>query len=200
MARVIPFDQKRRLSTDRHFSETMTAERRARVLKIAEEFFGLSGDIAEFGVYRGDTALAFKDIMPTCKTLHLFDTFSGLPEPGPLDGSFVRPGMYCYDLASVVDHVGADQTIFHVGAFHDQVAFNRSLCFAHVDADLYRSTLDALEIIDNVLVDGGGIIVDDFGSPLYPGVSAAVLHFNPSQGVWARQDLPGHCLIIKCSD
>jgi hypothetical protein len=44
----------------------------------------------------------------------------------------------------------------------------------HLDVDLYQPTLDCLEYFGPRVVEGGVIVMDDFGSPTCPGVPRAV--------------------------
>lgn len=50
------------------------------------------GALAEVGVFRGGTARVICEAKGE-RTLHLFDTFEGLPEPGTMDDQF-REGEY----------------------------------------------------------------------------------------------------------
>ena len=70
-------------------------------------------------------------------------------------------------------------------------------CFVHLDVDLYAPTLASLEYFVPRLVDGGVIICDDYGAPLFPGAHRAWDRFC------ARHDLPfvvldtGQSVILK---
>ena len=44
------------------------------------------GEVAEFGVWRGGTALLLRDRLASRRTLHLFDSFAGLPQANPAEG------------------------------------------------------------------------------------------------------------------
>jgi len=50
------------------------------IYQYAQQVTNLPGDVAEVGVYKGGTArLLAKTFERTGKTVHLFDTFSGMP-------------------------------------------------------------------------------------------------------------------------
>ena len=54
----------------------------------------VDGDTAECGVFRGSSSwLIYQSNLGTGKTHHLFDSFSGLSEPGLEDGSYWQAGM-----------------------------------------------------------------------------------------------------------
>ena len=97
------------------------------------------GDIAEFGVYEGQTAKWMLPFMRDNQTLHLFDSFEGLAR----DWSGLPKGSF-KTLQPVFD--GAN-TVVHNGWFEDTVQDaleGATLSLVHMDCDLYESTLDAL--------------------------------------------------------
>lgn len=162
---------------------SMLTPNRAQVLY--ERFLdalALPGDVAEFGVYRGETALALLAHVPHGKTLHLFDTFAGLPALTPEDeperpGSPHGGGPHVYGTstdivrASLDGHGSFRLYAGEIGTFTG--TFDASLCFAHVDADLYAGTRDALAICRRRVVPGGIVVVDDYDTS-WVGVKKAV--------------------------
>ena len=69
-------------------------------------------------------------------------------------------------------------TIFHVGRFPETFAgCDWPIAFAHIDADIYQSVLDASAFSYEHLVPGGIIIYDDYGYPSCPGARRAVDEF-----------------------
>ncbi len=131
----------------------------------------LEGDFAEFGVFRGGTALLAARMLAEAgdgRCLHLFDSFQGMPrtsenEPYKL-GDLNRTsathveGLVAQAGARVKMHVG-----FIPATFVDTNI--ERLAFAHVDVDLYRSVLDCVEFVYPRLVAGGMIVFDDYGFP-----------------------------------
>jgi O-methyltransferase len=55
--------------------------------------------------------------------------------------------------------------------------------FVHLDVNLYRPTLAALEFFWPRLLPGGAIVADDYGSPFTPGAKNAWHAFAQTQGV-----------------
>ena len=51
------------------------------------------------------------------------------------------------------------------------------ISFAHIDVDIYRSTLDCCTFIYPRLSPGGFIICDDYGFPSCPGARTAIDEF-----------------------
>ena len=135
------------------------------------------GEIAEVGVGFGASASLIGRSAPG-KTVHLFDTFSGLPKPGNSDSRFFRPGMYECGLDEVKAFLNSDQFIFHKGLFpadtgHEVADLRFS--FVHLDVDLYSSTLDALRFFYPRMQTGGMILSHDYHSA--QGVTAAFDEF-----------------------
>jgi len=139
----------------------------------------VSGDVAELGVFRGGSARLLARTLPQ-KTLHLFDTFQGMPfhdaskdlhVAGDFrDTSRESVGAFLTDCGNVA---------FHVGMFADtmpQVAARR-FAFVHVDADLYDSVKQCCEFFYPRLASGGIMLFDDYGFVSCPGAREAVDQF-----------------------
>lgn len=165
--------------------------------QLARRAAKVPGDAAELGVYKGGTALLIARALPG-KTLHLFDTFAGLPAPGPRDrherGHFAAPEAEVR--AFLKDEPGL---AFRPGEFP---ATARELdgtrfAFVHVDADLEKSTRDALEFFWPRLSPGGAILIDDYGLSTCPGVRAAVDAFQKGRPERPLVLPAGQCLLEK---
>lgn len=143
---------------------------------------GLPGDICEFGVAQGETsALIANEVKSTNRMLHLFDSFEGLPAPSEKDqlkdDIFALGSMEAYEgkmacseglvQARLADIGFADsQYRIHKGfienLIQERTGFPVQVCFAYVDFDFYEPILIALRYLDEVLVPGGAIMVDDY--------------------------------------
>lgn len=133
----------------------------------------LPGDIVECGVGDGRTAAGLVwhvNKWAPQKTVHLFDTFTGLPEG---EGS---EGRYAHSVEEVhrrLRHMSGWR--IHKGPFVDTLSeLDSSVCLIHADADLYSSTCEIILWARRVLVPGGAIVFDDYHNPEYPGVTKAV--------------------------
>ena len=142
----------------------------------------LDGDICEFGVAQGATsALIANEIVSSNKTLHLFDSFEGLPKPSEKDklkddifslGSMdayagtmsCSESMVCARLAAISFPVS--RLVIHKGFFEQLLYTDKNLptkvCFAYVDFDLYQPIKLTLEFLDRVTPEGAIIVVDDY--------------------------------------
>lgn len=142
----------------------------------------VAGDVCEFGVAQGElSALIAHEILSTSKSLHLFDSFEGLPPPGQndelKDDVFGLGSMHAYAgqmafpdnlVRERLRSVGfpPERTVFHKGFFADLVGerrgFPKAVCFAYVDFDFHDPILEALEFLHTVTTVGSIIIVDDY--------------------------------------
>lgn len=122
------------------------------------------GDIAEVGTAQGGSARLIGDYSGG-KTIHVFDTFAGLPEPGSMDVRF-KGGMYASSLEDVRAYLQGLPVIFHQGLFPKSADAMGDLrfSFVHLDVDLYRSTLDGLKFFYPRLNPGGIIVSHDYVS------------------------------------
>lgn len=141
----------------------------------------LEGDLAECGVYKGASAqLMCRAALPLGKTVHLFDSFQGLPAPEDADGSYWEQGRFVStpeDVASTLE--GLDNYRVYPGwipeRFH-QVA-DRSFCFVHIDVDLAQPTLDSVKFFYPRLSAGGILLFDDHGFRSCPGARQVTEEF-----------------------
>ena len=138
---------------------------------------GLDGDMAEVGVYQGCSAKIIS-MASGATPLHLFDTFTGLPNPNADERTRLRRGQYASSLVSVQDYLVDQRNIsFYSGVFPETSTPIADLRFSlvHLDVDLKTSTLDCLEFFYPRMVPGGVILTHDY-SYLH-GVRAAFAEF-----------------------
>ena len=167
----------------------------------AHQVASLPGDVAEVGVYRGGTArLLSKALAASGKTLHLFDTFAGMPavredtdihRAGDFnDTSLERVRAYLSDCRNVELYQG----IFPHTA--GPVA-QRQFALAHIDVDIYQSVADCCAFFYPRMAHGGIMVFDDYGFISCPGVKPAVDAFladKPETPIY----LPtGQCLVVR---
>jgi hypothetical protein len=130
----------------------------------------LGGSMAEVGVYRGGTARVIREADAT-RSLHLFDTFEGLPEPAETDTKFLwgrfRKGQFSYSLENVRSYLGDCHKVhFHKGLFPatGEAVKDEKFSFVHADVDLYASTWGLLDFFYPRLLRGGIIVSHDFAT------------------------------------
>jgi asparagine synthase (glutamine-hydrolysing) len=151
---------------------------------------GIDGEVVEAGTALGGSALVLGLAKDLDRPMRVFDTFAMIPEPGELDGDDVlgrweeiRAGSssgidgddyygYQPDLLERVrlgfaEH-GIDMASRRItlvpGLFEDTLVLDGPVALAHIDADWYDSVATCLERIHPVLVEGGRLVIDDYGS------------------------------------
>ena len=139
----------------------------------------LVGNIAEVGVYKGGTAKLICEVKGD-KNLYLFDTFEGLPETNAND-HFVQKGwLHNTSIDSVKKYLEDYENVhFLKGVFPETSSpvSEEKFSFIHLDTNLYKSTLDALEFFWPRMASGGRIISHDYNAASMPGVKKAFLEF-----------------------
>jgi len=159
----------------------------------------IEGDIAEVGIYKGGSA---KLICETAKkkSVHLFDTFEGLPDLCAMDSlERFHKGEFSVKFENVKDYLKKYPNVyFYKGLFSStsESVNNKTFSFIHLDVDLYESTLSCLKFFYPRISKGGVIISHDY--PGSKGVKSAFDEFfidKPEIII----ELPGcdQCLIVK---
>jgi hypothetical protein len=177
---------------------TLTSPERVQALVDAVAYCvarGVPGDFAECGVWRGGSVLAMvlklQSLGVSDRTIHLFDTFSGMTEPSEHDTSaFDRPALETW---SEHDAAGTEAwpeyfrpEVFNEGAVRDLLQSTGypperlrlvrgrvedtlplhapdQLALLRLDTDWYESTKHELEHLYPRLRTGGVLVIDDYG-------------------------------------
>lgn len=185
--------------------------------KLIDEFKNIEGDYVECGVWKGGMSAAAATILGTRRKYLLFDSFQGLPEAAPIDGtaaidwqrdevvqasfkncsaekSFAVEAM---KLAGKIDYELVE------GWFEQTLpgyAFNNPVAVLRLDGDWYESTLTCLKYLFPQVAEGGLIILDDYY--FWDGCSKAVHDYLSSIQSTCRmyQSARGISYIIKRSE
>ncbi len=142
----------------------------------------VSGDFAELGVYKGDSAQLIH-CMDHSRDFHLFDTFEGFQDQD-LEVETGKAATYTphnfadTHIDTVKSKLNSDAFHFHKGYFPDSTRDLGELKFAlvNMDADLYNPTKSGLEYFYPRLTPGGIILIHDY-NPDWPGIVKAVDEF-----------------------
>jgi len=159
-------------------AETPNDPRMASMRKLALKVMDLPGAAAELGVYKGGITRMLALMLPDKRVIG-FDTFAGLPAlkhtidyhtEGEYSAEFAEVSKYLSDLPNVELRQGVfpDTT----NGLHDE-----QFCLVHLDADFYESTRLALSFFWPKMVEGGIIVLDDYGWKNTEGVTKAVDDF-----------------------
>lgn len=169
------------------------------IYTLALSISDLDGNVAEVGVYKGGTAYILSKALPN-KTIHLFDTFEGMPNTTDPTIDYNKHGDFSDTLFTDVKNFIPDQNvIFHVGFFPQTTESmqDEKFSFVHVDCDIYQSVKDCCEFFFPRMLPHGIMIFDDYGWVICAGARKAVNEFFSD-----KQERPilikdGHCLIFK---
>ncbi|GAB6853788.1 TylF/MycF/NovP-related O-methyltransferase [Asaia astilbis] len=168
----------RRLNKARSGTDSLLSSDEAFVLhELAHAQAVYEGDLAEFGVYRGASA-ELLCMVKAHRTLHLFDTFEGLPAPKGKEGKVFAKGEFHGSLESVRQKLaGYENVAFHPGFFPDSASSlgDERYSFVHLDVDLYEATLAGLAYFYPRMIPGGIILTHDYS--IIDGVSQAFAEY-----------------------
>jgi O-methyltransferase len=154
------------------------------------------GDLAEVGVFRGGTARIICEAKGK-RSLHLFDTFQGLPQPAAIDKGFEK-GQYASSLNDVRRFLaGCSDIHFHEGLFPATAGpvMDHRFSFVHLDVDLYDSTRAALEFFYPRLSPGAVVISHDYVE--FAGVRNAFDEFFGNKPEPVLELSGNQCMVVK---
>jgi hypothetical protein len=160
----------------------------------------LPGDIAEVGVYAGASSKLICEARRN-KTVHLFDTFLGLPESSEKDRNVYRGKkhpQYACSLESVKEYLKDYENVnFYQGLFPDTAGpiENCKFCFAHFDVDLYESTRACIEFFYPRMTAGGIMLSHDYS--ILAGVKAAFTEFFADKPEDVLELPTTQCMVVK---
>lgn len=147
----------------------------------------LQGDLAELGVYKGNTATLLATIARARGTkAYLLDTFTGFDKKDitGVDSAARETAFSDTTLESVRALVGEENVCYVRGYFPEtaaQLPADGRYCLVHIDCDLYAPILSALEYFYPRMVPGGYLIVHDYSSLHWNGAEKAVDEFFASK-------------------
>jgi O-methyltransferase len=154
----------------------------------------IPGAVCEFGTFSGRTAALMASL--TNKEVYLYDSFDGLPYPGPHDTNltpFVKGSMAIPDGAGQIGVMfyahGLKEPHIVVKEFRHLTVVDlpESISFCHVDGDLFESIKTVLNLVWPFVSSQGIILIDDYNHPELPGVKKAVNDFAKRLRLLVRQ-------------
>jgi O-methyltransferase len=171
----------------------------------------VAGDVVELGCNAGLTAVVLQatlDDLASDKRLHVYDSFEGLPPLSEHDGKTTyEPGSCAAPPEMLVANFrrfGRRLPVMHPGWFSQTLPreLPETIAYAHLDADLYDSTVEGLRHVYPRLARGGVIVLHDYFDPTtregvpdgvriedhmaLPGVHRAVVEFLADKPEKAR--------------
>jgi hypothetical protein len=164
---------------------------------------GVDGAIAEFGCFRGHTAIqmvhtlrALGDRSPVL----LFDSFKGMPASDLDEDRYWSEGAMTADLREVTARFRPYPSVRVVPGFFADTLPEHDLAikFAHIDCDLASSVRDVHRWLLDRMAVGGAIVYDDYGFESCFGLMHAVNEDVASRVDYHSLSLPtGQCVAIR---
>jgi len=182
----------------------------------------IPGDLVECGVWRGGAsmmaALTLRSLGVEDRRMYLYDTFAGMTEPEAVDASYLgesaretwrrneRDGYnaWCYgSLDDVRENMGrtgypTERIEYVEGPVEATIPATvpERIAILRLDTDWYSSTRHELEHLYPRLVEGGVLIIDDYG--YWVGARKAVDEYIAEKGLrilLARTDHTGRMAV-----
>jgi len=134
------------------------------------------------------------------KKLRLFDTFSGMPASDPNCDAFKAGDLGDSSEEMALANIGHPELlVVHKGTIPTTFSGleDSRICFAHIDVDIYQSTMDCMKFIYPRVSKGGILVCDDYGFPECYGARKAVDEFCSSSGCVPFSITTGQAVIFK---
>lgn len=156
----------------------------------------IGGNVAECGVFRGDSAKFINKFFFDRK-LYLFDTFEGF-EQADIDyeiqfgnlsynnGKFVNKKIHAdTDMNLLMGKMNYPNNVYVCKGYFPETAqgINDNFCFVNLDMDLYLPILEGIRFFWDKMEIGGCILLHDYFHPELPGVKRAINDFEKDIGV-----------------
>jgi len=184
-----------------HRVTTQSVREMYNIHRLVEFVSGIPGDLAEVGVYRGESACVICRAKGN-RPLYLFDTFEGMPEVKHAVDLHRRGDFHDTTLQSVQTRLREFSGVRYCqGVFPESAAAlsQEELRFAFVPLDvaLYGSTLSALRYFYPLISPGGVILSHDYRSISCPGVKKAFDEFFRDKPERVIELWDTQCLVVK---
>lgn len=130
---------------------------------------GVEGEVVELGCNVGKTSVFLRMVLDHFapeRTLHVYDSFEGLPPPGPFD-AYLAEGecpATVEELYATCDRWNVARPVVHKGWFTETLPTRLpdQVCFAYLDGDFYDSISTSLEYLYDHLAPNAVVIIDDY--------------------------------------
>lgn len=132
------------------------------------------GDIIEVGVFEGGGLFSLTALAKGWgKRFVGYDTFEGLPAPGPMD-THHKQGEFKSNFDALKKLFSDNPQVELIRGIFPDTSLFRPVSFCHLDVDFYKGTLLSLKHLEEHLSPGGIVVLDDVDYPNTPGVRMAV--------------------------
>lgn len=165
------------------------------ILQNLQNVIHLDGDIIELGCNIGATTLyvqKYLNKINSKKTIHVYDSFQGIPLPNIFDKNHLKKGYFNTTLSNFkfsFEKENLKLPIINEGWFSEisDVKYPDKICFAFFDSDLHDSIMDSFKKTYHKIIHGGKILIHDYN---FSGVKKACDDF--------LKEKPCHKKIFNC--
>jgi O-methyltransferase len=158
-----------------------------------------AGEVAEVGVYKGGTARLLALSLPH-KTVHLFDTFAGMPATNAAFDEHHAGDFSDTSLVAVQQRLKDCHNVhFYAGLFPatSGPVEQSNFSLVHIDADIYDSVRACCAFFYPRLEKDAVMLFDDYGFPTCPGARKAVDEFFQDKPEIPFYLPTGQCWIVR---
>jgi hypothetical protein len=143
---------------------------------------GVPGDLVELGVYRGNSAAMLATLARQAgRRTYLFDTFEGFSAQDLRGLDKDHSTLFTDTSLSYVKKVVGEELVIYVqGYFPDslkQIDAPHQIAVLHIDCDLHDPMDAALQYFYPLVAPGGLIIMHDYSSGYWAGITVAIDNF-----------------------
>jgi Macrocin-O-methyltransferase (TylF) len=145
--------------------------------QIAKE--GLTGDVAELGVYKGNTAILLVALAGKLEsTAYLFDTYEGFATEDLVGIDHDKSHSFTDTTLESVQLLVGNKNVRYMKGYFPTSTYNLpedlQFCLVHIDCDLLAPTAAALKYFYPRLVKGGFLVMHDYAGLYWNGVEQAI--------------------------
>jgi hypothetical protein len=147
-------------------------------LDLCHRYRDVEGDFVECGVWRGGMSAAIAEVLGKDRTVHLFDSFEGLPPAREIDGAAAINWQRATESPSYFDNCRAEESFAREAmamAAHPKFTINRGwfentvphfasskIGILRLDGDWYESIFTCLVHLFPKVSIGGIVVLDDY--------------------------------------
>jgi len=136
----------------------------------------IAGDVSEIGVFQGGSLIYMASRFPD-KHFYAYDTFEGMPDVTEYDNHHVKGDFtVSYDTVKSITSYLKNVTLIK-GVYPESDFIKSKVAMVHLDVDIYKSTLDSLMYLKDLIIPGGRIYCDDVFWKDCRGATKALIEF-----------------------
>jgi O-methyltransferase len=159
------------------YKETQPITNKFKLDEMCQFLSMVEGDVVEIGVFQGGSLVYMAKQFPN-RHFYAYDTFEGMPNTSEYDNYHIK-GDFKKTSYNFVKNVisNFDNITLIKGIYPESDNIKPKIIMAHLDVDIYSSTLNSLNYLKNLIVSGGRIYCDDVFWKDCEGATKALIEF-----------------------